>query len=229
MTVHYVLGIDLGQTNDPAALVLLEHELGSEPAYHVRDVYRFPLETSYPDLVERIARRVNQPPLHGRTRVAVDATGVGPPVVDLLRPQLGSARCYAITITGGTTVGGGGTRLTVPKRDLVSTVQVLLQQRRLRIAPELPDTPALIDELLAYRVTISDSGHDSYSAWRERDHDDLVIALSLAAWTAENRPPSRPGGRSFVPRARIPTRIVDGHSPLSAFTNRGFPFTNGWA
>lgn len=188
MNARYVLGVDLGQVNDPTAVVVLEHPLEREPTYDLRYAYRFPLGTSYPDLAERIACHVNEPPLRGQTRVAIDATGVGPPVVDLLRPKLRGNRCYAITITGGTSVGGEGSQLTVPKRDLVTTTQVLLQQRRLRIAPDIPDATTLIDELLAYRVTISESGHDSYNPWRERDHDDLVLALCLAAWTAENKP-----------------------------------------
>jgi hypothetical protein len=29
------------------------------------------------------------------------------------------------------------------------------------------------------------TGHDSYEAWREGDHDDLVLAVALACWTGE--------------------------------------------
>ena len=32
------------------------------------------------------------------------------------------------------------------------------------------------------------TAHDSYSAWREEDHDDLVISVALAAWWGENGP-----------------------------------------
>jgi hypothetical protein len=53
---------------------------------------------------------------------------------------------YAITITGGTTPGGSGYELTVPKRDLITKTAVLFQQGRIRIA-ELPDTQALVEEL----------------------------------------------------------------------------------
>jgi hypothetical protein len=41
-------------------------------------------------------------------------------------------------------------------------------------------------ELLNFRVKISLSGHDTYEAWREQEHDDLVLAVGLAAWLAEN-------------------------------------------
>ena len=29
------------------------------------------------------------------------------------------------------------------------------------------------------------TAHDSYSAWREADHDDLVLAVALACWLGE--------------------------------------------
>jgi terminase large subunit-like protein len=222
MNTSCVLGIDLGQSNDPTAIVLLEHPLQRDPVYELRYAYRFPLGTSYLDLADRIALRVNSEPLGGRITVAIDATGVGQPVVDLLRPKLNQARCYAITITGGTSVHGGGSTLSVPKRDLVTTVQLLLQQRRLRIAPGLADATTLIDELLAYRVTISEAGHDSYATHRERDHDDLVLALCLAAWTAENKAAPRPAG-TFVPRGRIDLRYTSDHDHLGLFPGGELP------
>jgi hypothetical protein len=32
---------------------------------------------------------------------------------------------------------------------------------------------------------ISDSGNEQFESWRERDHDDLVLAVALAVWAAE--------------------------------------------
>jgi hypothetical protein len=43
------------------------------------------------------------------------------------------------------------------------------------------------DELTAYRVRISDDGHDSYGNGREAANDDLVLALAIALY-ASNRP-----------------------------------------
>ncbi len=99
-------------------------------------------------------------------------------------------RPVAVTITGGDTVGRDGRDYRVPKRDLVSTVQVLLDSERLKIASSLPEAKTLIDELLAFKVTISLKGHDSYGndvgLWRENPHDDLVLAVALACWWGEN-------------------------------------------
>ncbi|MEJ7861626.1 MAG: hypothetical protein WKF90_08310 [Pyrinomonadaceae bacterium] len=33
-------------------------------------------------------------------------------------------------------------------------------------------------------MKINDSAHDTYGAWREGTHDDLVLAAALALWCA---------------------------------------------
>ncbi len=41
-------------------------------------------------------------------------------------------------------------------------------------------------ELLTFRVKINiATSHDSYDAWREGDHDDLVLAVAMACWCGE--------------------------------------------
>ena len=101
---------------------------------------------------------------------------------DLFR--LAGVAIVPVTITGGFTVGGSvATGVTVPKRDLISSAQVLLQNRRLKIASSLPDAATLVKELEGFKVTINlDTGHDTYDAWREGIHDDLVLATCLATW-----------------------------------------------
>ena len=95
----------------------------------------------------------------------------------------------AITITGGDTVTGDGGNYRVPKRYLVSTMQVLLQAGLLKVAEELPDATVLVQELLNFRVKIDPlTAHDSYGAWREGQHDDLVLATAVACWYGERQP-----------------------------------------
>lgn len=40
-------------------------------------------------------------------------------------------------------------------------------------------------ELEAFRVKVTASANETFGAWRERDHDDLVLATALAAWAGE--------------------------------------------
>jgi hypothetical protein len=163
------------------------------PEYRVRHLERPPLGTSYAEAVECIVELVKE---HGGHPVlAVDANGMGRPVMDMLWKTLGEEiegtdiyiDCCSATITGGDAVTknpGGGVR--VPKCDLISPTLVLLQNGQLKIADALPLRYILVKELLNLRVKINTStAHKSYEAWREGDHDDLVLSVALACWAGE--------------------------------------------
>jgi hypothetical protein len=184
----YTVGLDLGQVSDPTALAVLEHRWDEgEPAFDCPHLRRWPLGTPYPDIVRDVAGVLRTPALGGAALV-VDGTGVGRAVVDLF--SAAGLAPVPVTIHGGEQVTAdeqGGFR--VPKRDLAGVLQVLLQGGRLRIARGLPAATLLAAELLNFRVKINlKTAHDTYEAWREGDHDDLVLAVALAAWHAVYRP-----------------------------------------
>ena len=119
---------------------------------------------------------------NSRVALLVDKTGVGAAVVDHFSVE--GLRPISVTIHGGSSVTkdpeGFGYR--VPKRDLVSATQVLLQAKpgRLKIAKGLPLAETLKKELLSFRVKVDPkTAHDSYEHWREGDHDDLVLASAM--------------------------------------------------
>jgi hypothetical protein len=178
--VRYVVGVDLGQTADYTAITILEERENN--FYDVRYLERL-RNTPYPSIVRRLDHLVKKLP--EKPSMAVDATGVGRPVIDMIRDANLPASVYAITLTGGDAVVRDGMERRVPKRDVASTIAVLLQTGRLRIARGLKESETLLRELLNFRVKISLSGHDSYEAWREKEHDDLVLAVGLAAWLFE--------------------------------------------
>jgi hypothetical protein len=103
----------------------------------------------------------------------------------LMHAKLNGAAC-AVTITDGHEVRHVGAALwQVPKKTLVSVLQVLLQSRRLQVATGLPDTATLVKELQAFRAKITPARTETLESWREREYDDLVLAVSLACWWAE--------------------------------------------
>jgi hypothetical protein len=52
----------------------------------------------------------------------------------------------------------------------------------------MPEAETLRRELQSFRVKIDPkTAHDSYSHWREKEHDDLVLATALAAWFRQYR------------------------------------------
>ena len=86
--------------------------------------------------------------------MVVDQTGVGRAVVDLMRQAIGWV--VPVTITGGhaATVTEDHS-FHVPKKELVTCLQVLMQSRRLRIARQLHEAAVLVRELQQFQVKIT--------------------------------------------------------------------------
>lgn len=188
MRGQFIFGLDYGYSPDYTARVVVERKGQSPATYAVRDIARYELQTPYQAVAQDIARRYESPPVRRFERhLVVDATGVGRPAIEMLLEQ--GLTPIPVTITGGYDVtrgqGPAGIEYRVPKRDLAMTVQALLQAGRLQIGASLPFADELRSELMAFRVKLTKSGHDTYEAWRERDHDDLVLALAVATWWAE--------------------------------------------
>lgn len=204
----YFVGADFGQSRDYSAIAVIERaELKGEFDYEVwayekkaalrlRYLERIALGTPYPEVVERVLRVTNDGKLAGRCHLAVDGTGVGRPVVDLLRMGQPKAKLLPVTFTTGhaETYEQGFYR--VPKRDLIIGLQVVLQRRGLQIAAGLPHARTLVEELEAVEVRISAAGNEQYAAWREGTHDDLVFAVALAYWSVAKAYPKGRVGES---------------------------------
>lgn len=193
----FLIGVDLGQARDYTAIAILERfeELTGEAAkgrwltqvrYEMPHLERPPLGTSYPAIIDRLKKLIARLPGHKRLKVLVDRTGCGRPVVDLMRKE--KLQVVPITITaGGSVTGGAYGGYNVPKRDLVSNLAIQFQADRLKIAKALPEAPQLIEELQNFKMKITLAGNDTYEAWRESDHDDLVLAAAMACWFGEKR------------------------------------------
>jgi hypothetical protein len=190
----FFVGLDLGQRQDFTAISVVERiepqpsanphgplrggafDLVDAPApwsLIVRHLERMDLGTPYTRVAERVCEIVMHPSLDGNSRLVVDATGVGRPVVDLLRSS-GFGAITAVTITGGDSVHANGEEWYVPRRDLLAHLQLLMEQKRLTIARGTRETERLVRELESMSATGA-----------SREHDDLVIAVALACWRAK--------------------------------------------
>jgi hypothetical protein len=194
MPTNYFVGVDLGQSRDFTAIAVVERqELSGEwdpaaytcqkrTALRLRFLERVELGTPYPDVVERVVQIVRSRDLAGRCQLVVDGTGVGRPVVDLLRQAKPGCPIMPAVITSGqreTRIDG---YYGIPKRDLMVGLQVLLQQGELQIAAGLKYGAALAAEMAAMEVKVTSAGREQFGAWREGTHDDLVFAVALACW-----------------------------------------------
>jgi hypothetical protein len=181
----FFIGFDLGQQQDFSTLAVLEKRQGVVDCYCLRHLERLPLRTPYPVVAQRAQMLIARTARHGKTQLVMDRTGVGAPVFDLL--QAAGVRTAAITITSGRSVSGTPPHLHVPKRVLIATLAALFGVGRLKLAVGIPYAAELTKELLNFQVKINRrTRQESYGAKGRRKHDDLVLALALAAFYAEH-------------------------------------------
>ncbi len=194
-SVRYFVGLDLGRPGEPTALAVLgrprlktSDRPGTRPPYDLRHLERFPPGTGYPEVVEAVVRLLQTQPLPNAW-LLTDYTGVGRAVLELFPDAFqNQVTCHfsAVVLTaGGTWSTGPAGGFAIPKTDLVGSLQVLLQTRRLRIASALSEAAILVRELETYRPKVP-LVRDDLASWRDTPHDDLVLAVALAAWGGEH-------------------------------------------
>lgn len=202
----FLISCDLAQSHDYTAIAVFERERVLDAAgVRVRDAHgdvwnldlvlirRVPRHTPYPEIVALLATiRARLRPRGGRPVLAVDATGVGAPVVDMIldSPLDGNSAIHPVLITAGRHV----TRATwgatlrpcwhVPKADLVAALHREGGLGRFRVARGLEHEDLLRQELLGFQTRTSAAGNEQFGTWREHDHDDLVLATALGIWAS---------------------------------------------
>jgi hypothetical protein len=202
---RFFVGCDLGQSNDPTAISvlhrsreplrswstiletdnLIEKHQDVAERFDVRHLERLPLGTSYPAVVELVARLIAREPLRENCELVIDETGVGRAVGDIFCRY--GVEFVGVTITAGTGAErqqpSGPERWHVSKQVLVSTVDARLHTGELRFAADLAEAGAMAEELKDFRRHVSSAGRFSYEA-RSGKHDDLVLAVAIALWRA---------------------------------------------
>jgi hypothetical protein len=147
--------------------------------FQVGHLERLPLGTIYPAIVSHVGRLLGKLP--AGTELVIDYTGVGRPIYDMF--IYSGISPVGVMITAGTAETQEGQIFGVPKLILVSRLQALLHEGRLKIQRELPEADALVRELQDFRVEFTAAGNLTFNA-RQGRHDDLVLALAIAAWRA---------------------------------------------
>jgi hypothetical protein len=213
---HYVIGLDLGQSTDYTALVAGEirrtvvqdsiepDALPDDPIpthksfdLAIGHVERFPLHTPYPAMIAAAGDRVMKLKERGPVLVVIDHTGVGRPVVDMVKQAKWGVALWPVTIA--TSAMGNARRdqhtgdWIVPKKDLIGAMTQLAHEGRLPIATRVSFASILKEELRTFRMKITADANVTFEAWRrEGMHDDLVLALAMACWAAQRW--ASPGG-----------------------------------
>ena len=182
------IGVDIGQSQDPTAIVVADPvRRENEIHYEIRFLKRLPLGLPYPSIIEELIRIYHNIPepegkLKLRKQVWIDATGVGKPVVDLIRNTSSSIKLHEVYITGGEAKDNINPWLRViklPKAYLVSRLQVMLGYGRIHL-PNTEEALSLQEELKNYTIRVNENASPEFGAFKVGTHDDLVTALGLA-------------------------------------------------
>ncbi len=196
------IGVDIGQKVDPTAIAVVEAKRRDEEwAFLTRHLERLELGTPYRDVASRtseivagVSRRMVADGPRGRLErggitLYVDATGVGAPIVEMLKERIDRRSCAirAVYFTHGDKLTRREDGLSLGKAYLVSRLQALIQSGRIEL-PRTDEAEELAEELLDYEIRIDEDGNDKYGAFKVGAHDDLVTALGLAVMQDPREP-----------------------------------------
>ena len=157
---QYTLGVDLGRLKDFTVTFVIDN--------HNRHIVYFDRFNQLSWEVQR--HRIVELGKRYHANVVIDSTGIGDPIVEDIQNSGVRVTPYKI---GGTAA----------KQQLIDKLRVNIERQ----AISFPFIPALKRELESYEYEVSDRGTIKYSA-PQGQHDDCVIALSLANWGAEVDP-----------------------------------------
>ncbi len=202
----YYIGFDIGKVNDYSAFVSALQIPIPEPSkfvegdpardderlrlinqYRIRQIERPELGVSYYDQVDRLVEITSHPDIRAvGFCVVVDVTGVGRAVLEMVE-EAGVQNIVPVLITSGNDVTFDEETgiWHVPKKEIISVLQVVIQGRRMKFSKHLPLAGTFEKELLAFKAKVTKKGNDQYEAWRARDHDDIVLAGGIALWKGE--------------------------------------------
>lgn len=188
---NILVGLDLGQQHDYTVLSVFKiagpdrYSQNSKNHYTLTNLYRAPLKISYTEIVDGIALFIhNYLAIHNYTCI-VDYTGVGRPIVDMLREQ--KINVVAVNTTGGVFCNWKSTvEVSVPKRDIVTSLKATLEGRRLSIVNSIDIVDVLVQEFVNFTERKNEFANLQFEA-KYGYHDDIVMSAGLAIWYGENR------------------------------------------
>jgi hypothetical protein len=181
-----VIGVKAGQRHEPSGLCAAEivnrdGGASAEAHFAARYLERLPAGTRFPEIAERVGEVVLalRERSAGCSRIYLDATGHGPPLVDLFRQHAHSVKVMPVYFTHGDRRDADWQQVRLGKAYLVTRLQLLLQTHRLHL-PRTVQAETLAQDLMSYEIRLPPDANDRYGAFPVGTQDDLVTALGLA-------------------------------------------------
>ncbi len=153
---YYFAGLDLAKVEDYTVLVIMNDQ---REVVFVDRFHRI-------DWNLQIARVRAATEKYLVSQLLVDTTGIGEPIYEALTHAGVYAGAYSLTAKS--------------KTALIDNVAMLLEQNLITL-PRYSICPELVEEFEAFEFSVTEQGHVKTGA-PSGLHDDIVIALGLAAW-----------------------------------------------
>ncbi len=145
----------------------------------------------YMELGKYMCRLDSNAELHGNNDLVVDSTGVGEAVCDIFESMGLSPN--RIIFTGGehasvrtASKGFGGfaprRTLNVPKNELIDTLKIALEQRRIRTVEGIAHEDDIVKQFAHFRQMLTRTGKITFNNDDPQVHDDIVVMYAMAAW-----------------------------------------------
>lgn len=163
-----------------------------EAYYYMDEIFLDQRQLSYTDLSTYTRELQLALDILGQSVLIVDETGVGNAVFDIYS-QAGLDP-FGIVFTGGENANtrrrkeltsskfGFLSGCNVPKKDLVSSLQVLMEQGRIRRAPGLKYQDEVEIQYRNFIGRINENHYVKYGNSEDTIHDDIIVAHAMAAW-----------------------------------------------
>lgn len=201
--MRYCCCMDFGSENDYASLGILERiekvrdtnipTVNSRPIrtediliiseLHLKYLTRIPLKTEYPKICEMVQRIIYNGKYINDIALVVDRTGIGLPIMQMM--YMFKLAPIGITITNGNNPASKKYGYTVPKRDIAHGLLAAWQSGRFKMPSpaKMPIIETFVEELQGFKMKLDQrTGMDTYEAWLERIHDDLVMGVGVGVW-----------------------------------------------
>jgi hypothetical protein len=199
-----IIGVDLGRVYDAAAIVVIEDKLVQRPTtaqpitrkikpmdapsmltriYGAIEVGRM-VGVSYTEIAMRIATLVEHPRISRPYSLVLDTTGVGIAIWDMLCAPPYRLSPVGITSTAGKAVTESMSGYNVPKVDLMTNLEILLDQERFSWAAGMEDAETYREQMDHMKIELKKK-KETFGADDDRIHDDYPSATAVALWFAE--------------------------------------------
>lgn len=193
---EWIISTDIAKAYDRTTIGVFQKrnektEDGRSVSYLLWRDLKMEEQMPYMELGRYMCRLDMHTTLHGNNDLIVDSTGVGEAVCDIFE-EMGLSP-ERIIFTGGEKArvrteskgfGGFAPRRTinVPKTELIDTLKLAVEQRRMRISPGIAFEKDIKDQFSHFIEMKTRTKKTTYGNDNPEVHDDIVISAAMAVW-----------------------------------------------